>query len=54
MESVMASGKEFVMKPGTFLRSAPCLWIWLVYGSTYTAANAVDTVSASARHGWDV
>lgn len=38
------SFKEMAAAPIKFVRSPQYLWIWLVYGSTYMAANVTDTV----------
>lgn len=42
--SVKNSFKDMISSPLKFLRSPQYFWIWLVYGSTYTTANAIQTV----------
>lgn len=42
--SVMNSFKEMGSAPLTFIKSPQFYWIWLVYGSTYVAANMTQTV----------
>lgn len=41
--SIKASFKELATAPLKFVRSPQFFWIWLVYGSTYVAANATQT-----------
>jgi hypothetical protein len=41
--SFVSSMKELVVKPAEFFGSPAFRWIWLVYGSTYFAANMCDT-----------
>jgi len=43
-QSFKNSMKELGSAPATFLKSPQFLWIWLIYGSTYATANAVQTV----------
>jgi len=42
-KSMIASFKEMFSSPIKFLKSAQFRWIWLVYGSTYAAANICMT-----------
>lgn len=42
--SFFQSFREMGKAPVKFVKSPQFLWIWLVYGSTYLAANVVDTV----------
>jgi hypothetical protein len=48
-ESFMGTMKEVVMRPATYFRSPTFAYIWLVYGSTYMAANYVDTACARKK-----
>lgn len=41
--SCVSSFKEMMAAPLKFARSPQFLWIWLVYGSTYVAANMTQT-----------
>jgi len=43
-QSVKNSFREMGASPLTFLKSPQFIWIWLVYGSTYATANAVQTI----------
>eukprot|EP00466_Bigelowiella_natans_P011311 jgi/Bigna1/87280/estExt_fgenesh1_pg.C_180156 len=43
VQSFMTSMKSFVTRPVSFVASPQFFWIWLVYGSTYFAANACQT-----------
>jgi hypothetical protein len=40
---------EVAFKPATYFRSPTFAYIWLVYGSTYVAANVVDTICARKK-----
>lgn len=42
--SVVTSFKEMAAAPLKFVKSPQFLWIWMVYGSTYVAANTITTV----------
>ncbi|GAB5362494.1 hypothetical protein AAMO2058_000801700 [Amorphochlora amoebiformis] len=42
--SFLNSMKSMIIRPVTFLKSPQFFWIWLVYGSTYAAANITETV----------
>jgi len=44
--SAINSFKEMLAAPGKFVTSPQFFWIWLVYGSTYLAANYTDTICA--------
>ncbi len=44
-----SSIKELVKSPVQFLKSPSFRWIWLVYSSTYFAANAMGTASAATK-----
>eukprot|EP00462_Mataza_sp_D1_P016162 CAMPEP_0175159284 /NCGR_PEP_ID=MMETSP0087-20121206/23320_1 /TAXON_ID=136419 /ORGANISM="Unknown Unknown, Strain D1" /LENGTH=249 /DNA_ID=CAMNT_0016447283 /DNA_START=22 /DNA_END=771 /DNA_ORIENTATION=- len=46
-ESMKSSFQEMMASPSKFFRSPQFFWIWLVYGSTYAAANACTTVCAA-------
>jgi len=43
LPSFMNSMKSMVTRPVGFLKSPQFFWIWLVYGSTYFAANSCQT-----------
>lgn len=42
--SIKNSFGEMASAPLKFLKSPQFFWIWLVYGSTYTAANTITTI----------
>eukprot|EP00472_Partenskyella_glossopodia_P010664 CAMPEP_0197527744 /NCGR_PEP_ID=MMETSP1318-20131121/22670_1 /TAXON_ID=552666 /ORGANISM="Partenskyella glossopodia, Strain RCC365" /LENGTH=228 /DNA_ID=CAMNT_0043082533 /DNA_START=130 /DNA_END=813 /DNA_ORIENTATION=- len=44
LPSFVNSMKSMVRAPMTFLKSPQFFWIWLVYGSTYCAANTCQTI----------
>jgi hypothetical protein len=46
--SFTGSLKEMARAPLKAVRSPAFTWIWLVYGSTYVAANAVETICAKS------
>jgi hypothetical protein len=39
---------EMARNPGSFLTSAPFLWIWCAYGITYIVANVLSTLAAAS------
>mmetsp|Transcript_17126 Transcript_17126/g.32580 ORF Transcript_17126/g.32580 Transcript_17126/m.32580 type:complete len:260 (-) Transcript_17126:140-919(-) len=44
LPSFVNSMKAMVARPVTFFTSPQFFWIWLVYGSTYAAANTCQTI----------
>jgi len=48
-ESFLGTMKEVVTRPQVFFRSPAFAYIWLVYGSTYAAANACESVCAATN-----
>merc|ERR1719379_2995500 len=48
-ESFFGTMKSVFSRPATFFRSPAFAYIWLVYGSTYAAANLVESVCARKK-----
>merc|ERR1719463_657087 len=48
-ESFFGTMKGVFCRPATFFRSPAFAWIWLVYGSTYAAANLVESTCAMKK-----
>ena len=48
-ESFFGTMKSVFSRPATFFRSPAFAWIWLVYGSTYAAANLVESACAKKK-----
>lgn len=52
VQSLVNSTKALVSSPLKFVRSASFLWIWFVYGGTYTTANSVETFCNRNGQDW--
>ncbi|PGH15061.1 hypothetical protein AJ80_05686 [Polytolypa hystricis UAMH7299] len=49
-QSLASSLKHLATRPHRFISSAPFLLIYMVYSSTYIAANFIDTISSTANN----
>lgn len=49
-ESIKASVNQLLFRPHRFLTSKPFLLIFLLYGGTYTSANAIDTFKSTTKN----
>lgn len=48
--SLLTSFRTLILRPHTLLLSKPTALIFMLYGSTYLAANSVDTASSTLRN----